>query len=61
MTMDTDQGVQWRAVLEAIGYDYMSVTDIYKKAGVPLEFMTITEGGSNSEVWRSDQSRHVRM
>ena len=29
----------------------MSVTDIYKKAGVPLEFMTITEGGSNSEVW----------
>ena len=51
MTMDTDQGVQWRAVLEAIGYDYMSVTDIYKKAGVPLEFMTITEGGSNSEVW----------
>ena len=37
-------------VLEAIGYDYMSVTDIYKKAGVPLEFMTITEGGSNSEV-----------
>ncbi len=51
MTMDTDQGVQWRAVLEAIGYDYISVTDIYKKAGVPLEFMTITEGGSNSEVW----------
>ena len=41
-------GVQF---LEAIGYDYMSVTDIYKKQGVPLEFMTITEGGSNSEVW----------
>lgn len=51
MTMDTDQAVMWRAVLEAIGYDYMSVTDIYKKAGVPLEIMTITEGGSNSELW----------
>lgn len=51
MSMDTDQAVQWRAVLEAIGYDYMSVTDIYKKAGVPLEFMTITEGGSRSELW----------
>lgn len=36
MTMDTDQGVQWRAVLEAIGYDYMSVTDIYKKQACHL-------------------------
>lgn len=51
MTMDTDQATQWRAVLEAIGYDYMSVTDIYKKAGVPLEVLTITEGGSNSGLW----------
>ena len=51
MSMDTDQAVQWRAVLEAIGYDYMSVTDIYKKAGVPLRCMTITEGGSRSELW----------
>lgn len=51
MSMDTDQAVQWRAVLEAIGYDYMNVTDIYKKAGVPLETMTITEGGSRSDLW----------
>ena len=51
MSMDTDQAVMWRAVLEAIGYDYMSVTDIYKKAGVALEIMTITEGGSNSVLW----------
>lgn len=51
MSMDTDQAVLWRAVLEAIGYDYMSVTDIYKKAGIPLDYMTITEGGSKSGLW----------
>lgn len=51
MSMDTDQAVLWRSVLEAIGYDYMEVTDIYKKAGISLERMTITEGGSKSELW----------
>lgn len=51
MSMDTDQAVLWRAVLEAIGYDYMGVTDIYKKAGVKLDVMTITEGGSKSDLW----------
>ena len=56
MSMDTDQAVQWRAVLEAIGYDYMSVTDIYKKAGVPLKVMTITEGGSRSDLWNQIKS-----
>lgn len=30
MTLDTDQAVLWRAVLEAIGYDYMEITDIYR-------------------------------
>lgn len=51
MSMDTDQAVLWRAVLEAIGYDYMAVTDIYKRAGIPLERMIITEGGSKSGLW----------
>ncbi|KIR01989.1 Xylulose kinase [Lachnospiraceae bacterium TWA4] len=51
LTMDTEQGVLWRAVLEAIGYDYMGITDICKKAGMDLEQITITEGGSRSEVW----------
>lgn len=51
LSMDDDQAVLWRAVLEAIGYDYMSVTDIYKKAGVKLDIMTITEGGSKSDLW----------
>ena len=29
MTMDTDQATLWHAVLEAIGYDYMEITDLY--------------------------------
>jgi xylulokinase len=41
----------WRAVLEAIGYDYIGVTDIYKKAGVELNIITVTEGGSRSNIW----------
>jgi len=51
LSMDSDQGVLWRAVLEAIGYDYIGVTDIYKKAGVALDVITVTEGGSHSAVW----------
>jgi xylulokinase len=49
--MDTDQAVMWRSVLEAIGYDYIGVTDIYKKAGVDLSIITVTEGGSRSGIW----------
>ena len=51
MTMDTDQAVMWRAVLEAIGYDYISVTDNYRKAGLNLDVITVTEGGSKSGLW----------
>lgn len=51
LTMDTDQAVLWHAVLEAIGYDYMEITDIYRAAGVNMERITVTEGGSKSEIW----------
>ena len=34
MTMDTDQATLWHAVLEAIGYDYMEITDLYRSAGI---------------------------
>ena len=51
MTMDTDQAVLWRSVLEAIGYDYIGVTDLYRKAGLSLERITVTEGGSRSALW----------
>lgn len=51
MSMDTDQAVLWRSVLEAIGYDYMEITDLYRSAGANLERITVTEGGSRSSVW----------
>ena len=36
MTLDTDQATLWHAVLEAIGYDYMEITDLYRGAGVDM-------------------------
>ena len=56
MTLDTDRSVLWRAVLEAIGYDYMGVTDEYRDAGVDLSRITITEGGSADDVWNQIKS-----
>ena len=51
MTMDTNQAVLWRAVLEAIGYDYMEITELYRSAGIDLSRITITEGGSRDKLW----------
>lgn len=51
MTLDTDRSALWRSVLEAIGYDYMGVTDQYRDAGVDLSRIIITEGGSADHVW----------
>lgn len=51
MTMDADQAVLWRAVLEAIGYDYMEITELYRSAGIDLSRITITEGGSRDALW----------
>ena len=51
LTLDSDQGAMWRCVLEGIGYDYMEITDRYRKAGIDLTQLTITEGGSRDELW----------
>lgn len=51
MTMDDDQFVMWRAVLEAIGYDYMGLADQYRAAGADLTRITVTEGGSRDALW----------
>ena len=56
MTLDTDRSALWRAVLEAIGYDYMGVTDEYREAGVDMSRITITEGGSADDVWNQIKS-----
>lgn len=51
VTADTNQSTLWRAVLEAIGYEYMGVTDTYRAGGVDLSQITVTEGGSRSDLW----------
>lgn len=56
MTMDDDQFVMWRAVLEAIGYDYMGLADSYRAAGVDLNRITVTEGGSRDGLWNQIKS-----
>ncbi len=54
--MDDDQFVMWRAVLEGIGYDYMALADTYRKAGVDLNRLTVTEGGSRNPLWNQIKS-----
>lgn len=51
LTLDADQAVLWRAVLEAIGYDYMEIAALYASAGVDMSRLTITEGGSRDDLW----------
>lgn len=51
MTLDTDQFVLWRSVLEAIAYDYMEITNDYRNAGIEINRITITEGGSRDDFW----------
>lgn len=51
LTLDSDQGALWRCVLEGIGYDYLEITDLYRHAGIKLDHLTITEGGSQDSLW----------
>ncbi len=56
LTLDDDQYTMWRAVLEGIAFDYRELFDIYKRAGVPLETLTVTEGGARDPLWNQIKS-----
>ena len=56
MTMDDDQFVMWRSVLEAIAYDYRELAAAYRSAGVNLDRITVTEGGSRDALWNQIKS-----
>lgn len=56
LTLEDDQAVMWRSVLESIGYDYMEICDIYRAAGVNLDRLTVTEGGSRDSLWNQIKS-----
>ncbi len=51
MTMDSDQAVLWRSVLEAIAYDYGDVVANYRNAGIKINTINVTEGGSRDPLW----------
>lgn len=56
MDLDTDRYTLWRAVLEAIGYDYLDVINNYRSSGINIDRITITEGGSRNELWNQIKS-----
>ncbi|WP_406542366.1 FGGY-family carbohydrate kinase [Clostridium ljungdahlii] len=37
--------------MEAIAYDYMEITNDYRNAGIKIDRITITEGGSKDDLW----------
>ncbi len=51
MTMNTNQAEQWRAILESIAFEYLSLVDALRKNGNDITRLTVTEGGSKSRLW----------
>ncbi len=51
MTTATDRGEMWRAILESIAFEYLALTNTLRENGIPVNRITITEGGSQSQLW----------
>ncbi|MDY6433594.1 MAG: FGGY family carbohydrate kinase [Synergistales bacterium] len=51
MTLNTNQFILWRAVLEAIAGEYSEIAERSRKAGTPVDRVIITEGGSKDPLW----------
>lgn len=50
-----------RAISEAIGYDYMEITDYVPCLRCPAERITVTEGGSRDLSLESDPGGYARV
>ncbi len=59
MTMDTDQSVLWRAVLEAIAGEYGEIAGRCRKAGTSVDRVIITEGGSRDPLWNQIKADRI--
>ena len=46
-----DRASMWRAILEAIAFEYAQMIKIYRECGIPLDEIIGTEGGSKSPLW----------
>jgi xylulokinase len=51
MTSATGRGEMWRAILESIAFEYLSLADSIRANGIHLNKVTITEGGSKNNLW----------
>ena len=47
----SDSASMWRAILEAIAFEYARMVQIYRECGMPLKEIIGTEGGSKSPLW----------
>jgi len=47
----SDSAAMWRAILEAIAFEYARMVQIYRECGMPLKEIIGTEGGSKSPLW----------
>ncbi|MGE4276687.1 MAG: FGGY-family carbohydrate kinase, partial [Lawsonibacter sp.] len=56
MTSSTERGELWRAVLESIAYEYLSLTNSLRDNGIHVDKIIITEGGSKSHLWNQIKS-----
>jgi xylulokinase len=56
MTTSTGRGELWRAVLESIAYEYLSLTNSLRVNGICVDKIIITEGGSKSHLWNQIKS-----
>lgn len=59
MTLDTNEATLWRSVLEAIAFDYQGLAAMYRKAGIDLTQLTVTEGGSRDDLWNQIKSNMI--
>ena len=60
MTLDTDQFVLWRAVLEAIAGEYGEIAERCRRAGTPVDRVIVTEGGSRDPLWNQIKADFIR-
>ena len=51
MSMNTNQFVLWRSVLEAIAGEYSEIAERSRNSGTPINRVIITEGGSKDPLW----------
>ena len=59
MSMNTNQFVLWRSVLEAIAGEYSEIAERSRISGTPINRVIITEGGSKDPLWNQIKANMI--